>query len=273
MTIDYFEFNSIIIVVINALLIMTIGLLHGSNDLVIYQKLTGTKWRVLALYYAIVTSLFLVLYFIHPLLSLIAFVLVSAFHFGEEMNALDDFKNSILHCLLSGLVVFFMMFYFNYKEFNSVIYDLSTFQVSQNAMLIILILTLLIYLSFFLKSIFINKIQRIKYLSQWIGMAFLASAFYLTDLLTSFTLFFVFWHSLPSVRNQTSHIYKSESQLREYVKDALPIYLISVIGIVIGFYLFCDERMFSTFALFAAIIVTVPHIIIIYRLYRESRMT
>ena len=41
-------------IIINLLLILTIGLMHGSNDLAIYRKVTGTKWKVLSLYYAVV---------------------------------------------------------------------------------------------------------------------------------------------------------------------------------------------------------------------------
>ena len=68
------------------------------------------------------------------------------------------------------------------------------------------------------------------------------------------------------------HLYNKPKSWSRYLKDAAPIYLVSLIGIVMSYFLFFGKNYFQQFALLAAIIVTVPHIIIIHKLYGGKKI-
>lgn len=259
------------VLICNLVLILSVGLLHGSNDLVIYKNVTGAKWKYLIINYLIVGAIFLVSFYISPLLCLLLFVLVSAYHFGQELYESENLNSSLLDNLILGILIFLMMFVFNAEEFSQVYQDLTSFQVSETWLLYITIASGIFFTAFLLIALAKNRISNKTAVSQVIGIMFLALLFYGLDLITSFTVFFVFWHSLPSMRSQMKHLYANNNSLLKYVKDAAPIYLISLTGIAVAYFALFDQRFFNQFALLIAIIVTVPHIIIIHKLYGGAK--
>ncbi len=255
------------VLIFNLILVLSVGLLHGSNDLLIYKRVTGTKWKYLVINYLIVGLVFLLSYFIAPILCLLLFVVVSAYHFGQELYESEHFKSSLVENLTLGLLIFLMMFAFNAVEFNRVFEDLTSFQLSEIWLIYLTIASGVLFIVSLVIGLSRSRISFKTALSHVIGLAFLALLFYGLDLFTSFIVFFVFWHSLPSLNSQMLYLYKENKTWLKYVKDAAPIYLISLVGIVLGYFIFFDQDYFNQFALFVGILVTVPHIIIIHKLY------
>ncbi len=115
--------------VICIILILSIGLLHGSNDLLIQAETVklskySIKLRLTAYILAIGVAVAL-FYFIEEVM-LMLFILYSAFHFGEQHSVHYKLENLPLVQLwkaVFGLSLFFALFSFNYKEVN-VILDL-----------------------------------------------------------------------------------------------------------------------------------------------------
>ena len=255
------------VLIFNLILVLSVGLLHGSNDLIIYKQVTGTKWKYLIINYLIVGLVFLISFIIAPILCLFLFVVVSAYHFGQELYESEDLKTSMMENLTLGFLIFLMMFAFNAVEFNRVFEDLTRFQLSEVWLAYLTIGSGILYSVFLIRALVKSRISIKTAVSQVIGIAFLGLLYYGLDLFTSFTVFFVFWHSLPSLSSQMKHLYKENKTWLKYVKDAAPIYLISILGITVGYFTFFDQDYFNQFALFIAIVVTVPHIIIIHKLY------
>jgi len=125
------------VLILNLLLILSLGLLHGSNDLAIYKQVTGTKWKFLMINYGIVALIFILSYLIAPLLCLILFVLVSAYHFGQELYEAEGLKSTLIENLILGILIFLLMFTFNVEEFNQVFDNLTSFQVSEITLVIL----------------------------------------------------------------------------------------------------------------------------------------
>ncbi|WP_157111512.1 Brp/Blh family beta-carotene 15,15'-dioxygenase [Nonlabens spongiae] len=265
--------NYQLVIFLNLFLILSIGILHGSNDLVIYKKVTGVKWKYLIINYVLVGLLFFAAYFISPFICVLLFVLVSAYHFGEELYESDGLSFSWIHKLSLGLLIFLMMFVLNAAEFDIVLFDLTG---TENSSILLISLTIasgLLYLIYLGATLLKKQVSVKVAVSQIINLAFMALLFYGLNLFTSFTVFFVFWHSLPSLSSQMKRLYKENKTWLKYVKDAAPIYMISLLGIAIGYVLTYNQTYFYHFALLIAIIVTVPHIIIIHKLYGDKQAT
>ncbi len=254
----------------NLFLLFTIGLLHGSNDLEVYAATSKKSIAVAtASYYAITVVATFALYWFSPHLCLTLYILMSSYHFGEEL--LDTSSNPpvidrVLPTLI-GLSVFMLIFLTNSKEFSLVTDLLVDLRLGSFTLIAATIITLgiaIFYLNAWHNKHRIN-VSSIKLLATLTGLGLL---FWWTDLLTSFTIFFVFWHSLPSLLNQTRRLYgNGNNRLRHYLKKAFPIYAISLVGICILFLCFRESEHLPTYLMLAGITVTSPHIVAISKLY------
>lgn len=93
--------------------------------------------------------------------------------------------------------------------------------------------------------------------------------FLTSTLVWGFAIYFVLWHSVPSMKNQIHHLYgnvNSETILR-YIKSSLLYWIAAIVFLAILYYLLKDNE-----ALFLTIIVaflggiTFPHVFVMHKL-------
>ena len=74
--------------IVGFLLILSIGVIHGANDLLIIKKYTrkdSLKSQITYfLYYLGLVFLGFLFFYVFPSIALLSFVLVSIYHFGEQ---------------------------------------------------------------------------------------------------------------------------------------------------------------------------------------------
>lgn len=269
--------------VIAFLLILSIGLLHGANDIKIIEQLKQSdskskiKWTIA---YALLVLLTLVLFFLMPFIILPSFIIVSAYHFGEQH--FEEFfetksNTNILRYFLFfsyGIYIFFLLFYIDYNNTQLVVNDISNFWFSK---LQILYITLTSFL-FCIISLFLNAKDNFVF-KQILANEILYLCVYLiifcfSNLIVSFAIYFVFWHSLPSLSNQQDFLYSKTGfkGIVLYFIDSWKYWLISIIGLVI-FWMFLkeDKNLYSVFFAFVAAI-TFPHVVVMHRMFsRKNR--
>ena len=106
-------------------------------------------------------------------------------------------------------------------------------------------------------------------LIQLFFITFFLFSVYITDLLLSFAIYFVLWHSLPSILEQTKFLFgnSNKTQLKIYLKKALLYWIISIFGLVVTYYIFRDSQsqLLSIFFSFLAAI-TFPHTFVISKI-------
>ena len=121
-------------------LILTFGILHGGNDILIaknilLQKRDYSFTQILSVYILIIIVSALLFYFI-PFLILFLFILVSGYHFGEQqLRFLDKKKNKIIIevvQLLHGLLILFFLFEFHSKQVRNIIFDITSVEITPN---------------------------------------------------------------------------------------------------------------------------------------------
>ena len=263
------------------ILIFTFGMVHGSNDIMIVDKLSKKKnstfFKILSTYLIVVTAAILIFYFI-PVLALVLFILFSAYHFGEQHweEVLSNFSLPLqkFFFFCYGLLILFLVFLFNVEAVIEIIYEITSLELndiyaSEVTQILFVILFLITGKAVYKKQIAIKSVLR-----ELFSLLVFAIIFNSSSLIWGFTIYFIFWHSIPSLLDQITFIYgdlKKKSILK-YVKAALPYWLISLVGIAVLFLIFKDEKHFHSlfFAFIAA--VTFPHAIVMLRMFSKKRI-
>lgn len=262
------------------ILIFTFGMIHGSNDIMIVNKLSkkinSNFFKILSSYLITVTAAILIFYFI-PVLALTLFILFSAYHFGEQhweevlSNLSLPLQKIFFFCY--GLLILYLLFLFNNESVIKIIYEITSININEiyaSAMTQFLlgILFLITLNAVYKKLITVKSVLR-----ELFSLLVFTIIFNSSSLIWGFTIYFIFWHSIPSLLDQITFIYgdlKKKSILK-YVKAALPYWLVSVVGIAVLFLIFKDEKHFHSlfFAFIAA--VTFPHAIVMLRMFSKKR--
>ena len=75
-------------IIVGFILILTFGILHGANDLLLIKKIDYNKEQLslqkTLLYYVMVVAMGSLLFWIIPWFALLLFIIVSGYHFGEQ---------------------------------------------------------------------------------------------------------------------------------------------------------------------------------------------
>lgn len=266
--------NAQIELLASGIFVLSLGLMHGSNDINLLQELLiknkTQKWILIGLYISLGATVFM-LSFYWRVLGLIVFMLFSSYHFGEQHlhNKLSASKTKAIDFTLYGLVIFSMMFATHQSDVQFLILQMTGWNITGIPLnLITLCLVGLLMLSwirqykFFKREIF----EEIFYLLMFYVV------FFNTELPLSFAVYFVIWHAIPSIKDQIlieGYALNYKSALR-YFKQSYLYWLVSVFGIFLlaKVYDYIGNGLFPI--LFAALVaITFPHIILITRLFQK----
>lgn len=265
--------------VIGFIFIFSFGILHGANDLVLLKNLKSEKHRsFLAFFtvYVLVVLISALLFLTIPFTVLLVFILISAYHFGEQH--FHDLENSTfkwvkpLFYLIYGSFILLMLFYFHSNEVQEIIFSITNHQISfftNPAPAIITgiaLLFLMIYNYFYLPNFKKTLMAEIIYLLVF------ALIFKLGSLIWGFAIYFILWHSIPSLYDQIKFLYGTYSikNFILYFKSAFVYWMVSLIGIGVLYYLLKDEKVFDAifFSFIAAI--TFPHAFVILKMFEKK---
>ena len=251
--------------------ILTFGIVHGANDLLLINKTTNTTKSILTQFFIYLTLvlLFFIFFYSIPSLALITFVILSSYHFGEQQWTLFEKTNNYIIKILYfsyGLLIFSILFYFNFNEVSFIIKDITDqsldFTFFKNLLIFSSLTTLII-------SIMLFKHLKNQLLIQIFLLIFFVITVYFTDLLLSFAIYFVLWHSLPSILEQSKFLFGSSERthLKIYLKKASLYWIFSILGLIVTYYIFKDSQsqLLSIFFSFLAAI-TFPHTFVITKI-------
>ena len=251
--------------------ILTFGIVHGANDLLLINKTTNTTKSIFTQFFIYLTLvlLFFIFFYSIPYLALITFVILSSYHFGEHQWTLfEKTNNNVIKILYFsyGLLIFSILFYFNFNEVSLIIKDITDqsldFTFFKNLLIFSSLTTLII-------SIMLFKHLKNQLLIQIFLLIFFVITVYFTDLLLSFAIYFVLWHSLPSILEQSKFLFGSSERthLKIYLKKASLYWIFSILGLIVTYYIFKDSQsqLLSIFFSFLAAI-TFPHTFVISKI-------
>ena len=248
--------------------VLTVGILHGANDLEILSKkfkgsLNHLYTRFLILYLMVVL-LGAAFFFIIPSFTLILFVIFSSYHFGEQHwgeRLSMNYANFTFYTLY-GALVFFMIFTLQYDDVVSIINKISGYSLNYEFFLstsIGLGIILIVW------ALLIEQL-RIHFLKECIILLLLGFVFYDNSLLFAFAFYFVVWHSLPSLKEQLIYLYGNFNlnSFLKYLKSSIIYWIASLISLLLVYrYIDFEADYFMPlfFSFLAAI--TFPHTLVI----------
>lgn len=266
-------------IIIGFILILSFGIVHGANDLLLIEKIKGTErtiyWKLLVNYTGAVL-LAVVLFAFIPWVGMLLFIIISSYHFGEqhweEKNIFSSKIISTLFNAIYGLFILLLLFQFHNNEVITVLEGITGITLDFINIPLLFRISGLLLLAFFAFSIFTSKkIQKILAPELFYLLVF-TILFKVGSLILAFAIYFIFWHSIPSLFDQVKFLFGevSVSNFKNYVKSAIIYWLVSIIGIIILYFLLKDYKIFDSifFSFLAAI--TFPHVFVIERMFHST---
>lgn len=259
------QFGEVIEDTIAYIFVLSLGIIHGANDLNILQKNKIKKHnfgKSLFIYLMIILSC-MIIYWIVPFIAMLAFILLSAYHFGEQHleKKIADF-GMLKGCIYTmyGLFIFSLLFHENMADVNTILSGLTATEISLELVQYILISLSALLLLLPVYAHFKNITIKFNYFKELLYLFVLFLVFKTGSLIFGFAVYFVFWHSIPSIADQIRFLFGTHNKrsLTKYFKAALFYWVLSIAGLVIAYYAL-DSQLFKTVLFLILFAVTAPH--------------
>jgi len=268
-------------IVLGFFLIFSFGILHGSNDILLINSFSDNKTKnvfikILSSYLIIISSA-VFLFYLLPGIALFLFILFSAFHFGEQhwefknISISKNLRNSFY--FLYGLFILQILFMLNKDGVVTITEAITSHILPIN--LINYSFTINFIALLFLVFHLYKKSETFKHILalEVLYLIIFAVIFKVSTLIWGFTIYFILWHSIPSLHDQITFIFGDFNKINlfKYVKNAFPYWVVSLLGIAVVFYIFKDEQIFNAifFSFIAAI--TFPHALVMNKMFTKNK--
>ncbi|WP_438965520.1 Brp/Blh family beta-carotene 15,15'-dioxygenase [Flavobacterium sp.] len=266
--------------IIGFIFIFLIGILHGSNDILLINKtvlkksLTNTK---IIAYYVAVVLLGTLLFCYVPVIGLLLFIIVSSYHFGEQHWQFLKNKRFLIPIVIFqfiyGFNILVILFQSHEVKVKTIISSITNYSISNLNFNYILFATMGLLLLFGFLLYKNLEIFREKLIINIFYLIVFTVIFKTANLIWAFAIYFVIWHSLPSIRDQINFMHGSINieNIKKYIITAFPFWIISLFGILILYVILKDEIIFESifFSFLAAI--TFPHVYIIIKMFIKQK--
>ena len=266
--------------ILGFILILSIGVVHGANDLLIINKYSKKETKrseaLYFFYYLTIVFLGFVFFYVFPSIALLTFVIVSIYHFGEQhwevnLSKSDSVNlNKVFLFIFHGIIFFIIIFMNNLKIVNEV---LSSFNINPLENYYLLLALIVFSVLYFLFLLYLKNLR--KYLfNEAIFFSLLFLLTINTTLIFGFAIYFIFFHSLLSIKDQIKFIYDDDNpkNLKKYIITSMPYFILALTFLLI-FYLVVDFEKINLlpiiFTFLAAI--TFPHVLVIEKMYRHLK--
>ena len=280
--------NFIISPIICLLLILVIGVSHGSLDHMkgkkLFKILNINRFSIFYLSYIAMGILVIIVWILIPTTSLLIFLIVASFHFGKEDTQFlineDSYLNRLLY-FFKGLLIIMAPMFFRFDETvaifkfllidNEIFYSSLEFIETNKIILIGVILSTLS--SIFL---FLDKFEVKKFTIFLDYFSVLIINYYFSPLI-AFTIYFCFLHSIRHSISLVCQIDKTnfKNGLKIFIKKALPLTILTAIFCLIGLYLLNNSYDLDNSILKIVFIglasLTFPHILLEYFLEKNEK--
>ena len=156
-----------------------------------------------------------------------------------------------------------------YEQVQKIILAITSIEVSVYSFSLVL---KILFILFTLLSTFIYfKIELFKnyIFKELFFLVVFAILFKVSSLIWGFALYFIFWHSIPSIMDQMKFLFGKVSlkNFKLYFRTAFVYWILSLTGIGLLYIYFNDQKIFN--ALFFSFLasITFPHVVVILKMF------
>tara|TARA_B100001173_G_scaffold7024_1_gene6132 strand:+ start:251 stop:1150 length:900 start_codon:yes stop_codon:yes gene_type:complete len=258
-------------------LILTFGIIHGANDILILLKGKEVNTNILidkTLKYFSVVVLICLIFFNLPIISLLFFILFSAYHFGEQQWTIFEnitSKSLTLFYFFFGSLIFMILFTINSVEVSDVIFDITSYYIPENVYGLSLAILLLINVFLLILN---YKSLKAQLFHQFILFTVMLIVFSIFDLLPAFAVYFVFFHSIPSIIEQAEYLFEDSSaeSFKKFIIKGFGYWLVAILFLAVLYFVVKDKIDFSLGVFFSFLAaITFPHVLVIYKMKEITR--
>lgn len=246
-----------------AVILLTVGIPHGAIDhLLSNPQLERKSFLTFLVRYILLIVLYLGLWYVAPIPALIAFLVMSSYHFGQShflKHQLPSTTSWIVYGL-RGAYFLAAILLGDLEATREILAPILDVQISPEVRLWVLIgLGAVSLLSQFLIGPKLSLIHVLEILV-------VAPLLYFSPLLVGFVIYFGFWHSLPSMLVEYDYLKKFAfcNTPRKFSIQLLPFSVISVIGIgillILGLNFLSGQELVLLFFVMISLI-SFPHIL------------
>jgi Brp/Blh family beta-carotene 15,15'-monooxygenase len=265
------------------LFIIILGIPHGAIDHIIFleDNRTAKPIHFFGFYFGLM-ALYVLSWAIFPMLSLILFLIVSAYHFGQaqfsDLTVNNSYRNHILYfswgcSILSGLILYNIEDILSLSSLSADMLYLSTVF---NELFFSILLPISSIVTVFLLFVTFNKkeISGERFFFEIYLFVLIHICFYILPLIVGFTLYFVILHSLKVLSEEFTYLKsrRNNFSVHSFMKLLIPITLISVIGggIIMLFSQYQMIGISKGLLVFVLIsVLTLPHSIVMDNFYQK----
>ena len=218
------QFGQIVEDSIAFIIVLSLGIIHGSNDFTILKKQEKSKSLIKPiLIYLLLIFCCVLSYIINPFISILLFVFLSSYHFGEQH--LEDKLNfnskiNLLIYTFYGLFIFALIFIENRNDVDTIMLNLTGNTIPDLWIKIMLISSAIILIGLYLYKVYKKIDITLNIIRELFYLILLYLVFKTTSLILGFAIYFVLWHSIPSILDQTKFLSgeKNKKAIFEYLK-------------------------------------------------------
>ena len=260
------------------IMILTVGILHGSNDIMLINHTLKSNSNISSLtifvVYVLMVSLVAVFFYFLPFLALSLFVIFSSYHFGEQhFISKSNAKNYLISFYYTsyGMLIFSMIFFSSPDEVIVIVNEITNVFITHQFLKILLYTSMIttIILSFFMYQ---NKFISFNFFEEIILVALLFVIFSIASLIAGFAIYFIIWHSIPSLRDQIVELHSefNKKNLLLYLKNSALYWLISIISLFVLYYIVNDDKLFISLFFSFLSAITFPHVLVMFNLFKNK---
>jgi Brp/Blh family beta-carotene 15,15'-monooxygenase len=255
------------------IMVISVGILHGANDLLILSTKDQKDKKLIKnlLIYIGIILLCVVIYLLSSFVAIVLFVVLSAYHFGEEhlshkINV--NFGFNAVYFLSYGLFIFALLFYQSMSDVGVIMTELTGLTFSKIQIEITLIVSAIFLSTGSVYLILMKRNESVLFLREFLYLVLLFLVFNTSSLILGFAIYFILWHSIPSIMHQIEFISGSlnKRNVITYVKKALIYWVISIVGLLVLYQLLPEIKLLATVVFVILFAVTAPHTWVMHRM-------
>jgi Brp/Blh family beta-carotene 15,15'-monooxygenase len=272
-----------------AIMIGATGIPHGALDHIIAKTSAISNGQSFSIQqflgrYVLAIILYSASWIFLPGISLIIFLLISAWHFGEtDLSYADDTRSWNLSRLLWGSIVLMLILLSHFEETTSVVLRITQGSEIAQKTMVHLRVNSIYYFSvvaslFFAIAAIANRKNKIKLSSQYtinlVAILFLCSQL---PLLPAFALYFGGWHAIKSFEIIFKFLHDAKEEMADKPmtmwKNALPMTFLAAFGFIFMAFIWNGTglKMDPLPAIFIFLsIITLPHLDVMDKLINRQ---
>ena len=267
------QFGEVVEDFIAYIMVISVGILHGANDLLILStKEQKDKKLIKNLFiYISIIILCVVIYLFSSFVAIVLFVVLSAYHFGEEhlshkINV--NFVFNAVYFLSYGLFIFALLFYQSMSDVDFIMTELTGRTFSKTQIEITLITSAIFLGAGTVFLILTKRNESVLFLREFLYLVLLFFVFNTSSLILGFAIYFILWHSIPSIIHQIEFISGNlnKRNIISYVKKALIYWVISIVGLLFLYQFLPEIKLLATVIFVILFAVTAPHTWVMHRM-------